>query len=211
MEQGQVVQAQEQPVGALSPLFSDRRYLIRRKVMKLVGGAFHVYDTAGRVVAYSEQKAFKLREDIRVYADEGKSAEVLRIAARQIIDFSAAYDVFDSASGTKIGALRRCGGRSILRDEWRILDAGEREIGTLVEDSMMLALIRRMLTNLVPQRYDIFFPDLSGEKVASLDQNFNPFVYKLDVDISMDPQRRLDPRIAISAAILLAAVEGKQG
>ena len=45
-------------------------YIVRTKVFKLFGGAFHVYDPAGNVVMYSKQKAFKLREDIRVYNDD---------------------------------------------------------------------------------------------------------------------------------------------
>ena len=194
-----------------SAVFAGDRYLVRRKILKLVGGAFHVYDQSGNVVAYSEQKAFKLREDIRIYSDESKSVELLRVAARQIIDWSAAYDIIDG-TGQKIGALRRCGGKSIIRDEWKVLDPADGEMGTLIEDTLGLAVLRRLLTNLVPQRYDVFFPDVTtGQKVASLDQNFNPFVYKLDVDLTMDPAGRLDKRVAIAAAILLAAIEGRQG
>lgn len=196
----------------MSQLFGANRYLVRRKILKLAGGAFHVYDETGAVVAYSEQKAFKLKEDIRIFADETKTVELLSIQARQVLDWSAAYDVTDSTTGEKVGALRRCGGKSILRDEWKFLDAEEREIGTLIEDSMGLALLRRLLTNLVPQRYDVFMPDVTtGTKVANLDQNFNPFVYKLDVDFSFDQAGRFDHRLGIAAAILLAAVEGKEG
>jgi uncharacterized protein YxjI len=192
-------------------MFPLDRYLVRRKIMKLVGGAFHVFDAAGTVVAYSEQKAFKLREDIRIFSDESKSRELLSIQARQIIDFSAAYDVTDSTTGEKVGALRRRGGMSILRDEWHVLDANDTMYATILEDSMLHALLRRLLTNLIPQRYDVFVPDeASGNKVANMDQNFNPFVYKLDVDFSMDAGKRLDHRIGIAAAILLAAIEGKQ-
>ncbi|MCE5190588.1 MAG: hypothetical protein LLG08_02290 [Actinomycetia bacterium] len=195
----------------MSELFSAERYVVRRKVFKLAGGAFHVYDPQGMLVAYSEQKAFKLKEDIRVYADESKTRELLVIQARQVIDFSAAYDVTDSTTRAKVGALRRRGGRSILRDEWKVLDPSDAEVGTIIEDSMGWALFRRMLTNLVPQKYDVFFPDVTtGQKIANMDQQFNPFVYKLDVDLSTDPAKRFDRRLAVSAAILLAAIEGRQ-
>lgn len=195
----------------MSELFSAERYLVRRKVFKLAGGAFHVYDPQGNVVAYSEQKAFKLKEDIRVFADEAKTRELLVIQARQIMDFSAAYDVTDAMTGEKVGALRRCGGKSILRDEWTILDPSDTAVGTIIEDSMGYALIRRFLTNLVPQKYDVFFPNVTtGQKIANMDQQFNPFVYKLDVDLSTDSAKQFDRRLAISAAILLAAIEGRQ-
>ncbi len=191
--------------------FPHPSYVVRRKVFKLVGGAFHIYDPTGAVVAFSEQKAFKLKEDIAVYSDESKTAQLLSIQARSIIDFSMAYDVTDSVTGERIGALRRCGGRSLLRDEWKLLDDHGTEYATLIEDSMVLALLRRLLSNLIPQHYDVLFSSPEGAaKVATLVQDFNPFVYRLTVDVSMDPERRLDRRMAIAAAILLAAVEGSQ-
>ena len=47
-------------------IFELTNYMIRRKVFRIFGGAFHIYDPAGQVVGYSKQKAFKLREDIRL-------------------------------------------------------------------------------------------------------------------------------------------------
>ena len=150
---------------------------------------------------------FKLREDIRVYSDESKSQEVLMIKARQIIDFSAAYDVVDSASGQKVGALRRKGLASMLRDEWEVLDVNDNVIGSLFEDSMGMALLRRFLSGLIPQNYDIL---VNGHRVADLKQNFNPFTYHLNLDFSMDTSGQLDRRLGIAAGILLAVVEGRQ-
>jgi hypothetical protein len=161
----------------------------------------------GNLVMFSEQKMFKLREDIRVYSDENKTQEVLMIKARQIVDFSAAFDVVDSSTGQKVGALRRKGLASILRDEWDILDVGDNVIGKLFEDSMGLALLRRFLSSLIPQNYDI---TIGIERVADLKQAFNPFAYQLAVDFSMDLSQRLDRRVGIAAAILLAAIEGRQ-
>ncbi|NIA15532.1 MAG: hypothetical protein GWP08_15830 [Nitrospiraceae bacterium] len=53
--------------------------------------------------------------------------ELLCIQARSILDFSAAYDVVDSTTGEKAGALKRKGLKSILRDAWIIMDADDRE------------------------------------------------------------------------------------
>jgi uncharacterized protein YxjI len=187
--------------------FNFPTYLVRRQIFKLVGAAFHIYDPNGNVAFYSKQKAFKLKEDIRVYTGEDMRTEVLTIKARSIIDFSAAYDVFDPATQTKVGALKRKGMKSILKDEWIILDANEREIGLIQEDSMMLALVRRFLTQLVPQSYD---GTIRGQKVCQFKQNFNPFVTKITLDFSMDMNNLLDRRLGIAAAILLCAIEGKQ-
>jgi len=187
--------------------FQYDKYLLKRQVFALTG-KFRIYDPMENLILFSEQKMFRLREDIRVYGDESKTQEVLMIKARQIIDFSAAYDVIASSTGQKAGALRRKGWRSLLRDEWEILDANDQPIGKLFEDSMGRALIRRfLLGTLLPQNYDI---TIGTERAADLKQRFNLFAYRLDLDFSMDTGRRLNRRLGIAAGILLAAIEGKQ-
>lgn len=47
-------------------------YLIRRRFWTLFGAKFDIYDAAGRQIGFSKQKAFKLKEDIRVFKDEGR-------------------------------------------------------------------------------------------------------------------------------------------
>jgi uncharacterized protein YxjI len=191
----------------LNPIFQFPSYLLRRQAIALTG-KFRFYDPAGRLVMFSEQKMFRLREDIRVFADESKSQEVLSIKARQIMDFSAAYDVVDTELNQKVGVLRRKGLRSLLRDEWEVLDANDHLIGQLFEDSVGMALLRRLLLGtLLPQNYDITVGEM---RVADLRQNFNPFRYELNLDFTMDITHRLDRRLGIAAGILLAAVEGKQ-
>ena len=68
----------------------------RKQFFKLAGGAFRVYDTNQRLILFSEQKAFKIREDFRVYSDESKTNQVMAIRTPQILDISATYDVFES-------------------------------------------------------------------------------------------------------------------
>jgi len=191
----------------MNPIFQHPRYLLHRQVFALAG-KFRVYDPMNNLVMFSEQKMFRLREDIRVYSDETKTREVLGIKARQIMDFSAAYDVVDTEMNQKVGALRRKGWRSMLRDEWEVLDENDNLKGLLFEDSMGLAMLRRILLgSWLPQNYDISFGET---RVADLKQNFNLFRYELNLDFTMDVSHMLDRRLGIAAGILLAAVEGKQ-
>lgn len=187
--------------------FSHNNYLVRRKIFKLFGAAFHIYDPKGNLAFYSKMKAFKLKEDIRLYTSEDMQTEVLSIKARSIIDFSAAYDVVEANTNTKIGALKRKGMKSILKDEWIILDKNDNQIGFVKEDSALLALVRRFLTSVIPQKYH---GEINGEKVCEFKQNFNPFVVKIHLDYSMDTKNLLDRRLGIAAAVLLCAIEGKQ-
>jgi len=191
----------------MDPIFQSDHFLLKRQVLALTG-KFRLFNPQGQLVMYSQQKMFKLREDIRIYSDEMKTRELLYIQARQILDFSAAYDIIDSQSGIKIGVLRRKGFKSIVQDEWQVLDATDQEIGILHEDSLAQAMLRRLLLGtLLPQNYDLLLGDT---RVADLRQRFNLIRYELDIDCSMDTARRLDRRLAIAAGILLATVEGKQ-
>ena len=97
-------------------------YTIRRQVFRIFGAAFHIYGPAGPLAGYCKQKAFKLREDIRIYTDESCSTELIRIAARSILDFSTTYDIL-LGSGAVLGSIRRKGLKSsFVRDEWLIFD-----------------------------------------------------------------------------------------
>lgn len=191
----------------MNPIFIHNRCLLKRQVLAMTG-IFRYYDQAGNLIMFSQQKMFKLREDIRVFSDESKTNEVLQIKARQILDFSAAYDVIDSAYNQKVGALRRRGMQSILRDEWEVLDANDQVIGKLIEDNMEMAMLRRfLLGNFLPQNYDII---IDQKRVADLKQRFNLFRYELDVDFTFDNANVFDRRVGLAAGILLATVEGRQ-
>lgn len=187
--------------------FLQDRYLIRRKFWSFLGAKFQVFDPAGNLVFYSHQKAFKLKEDIRVYADEAMTQERLVIKARQIIDFSAAYDVVDAVENVKVGALRRKGLASIIQDSWEFLDNQDRPIAQMTEDSTALALVRRFLVNLIPQKFHV---TAGGRDIVHYRQNFNPFLLKLNVELAADAGKILDPRLILAGGILLAAIEGRQ-
>ncbi len=187
--------------------FQFDHYVLKRQVFALTG-KFRIFSPDGRLLLYSQQKMFKLKEDIRVFSDESMSQELLSIQARQVIDFSAAYDVIDSFYQTKVGVLRRKGLRSMMRDEWEVLDANDQPLGILLEDSVGYALLRRLLLGtLLPQNYDVMF---GTQRVADLRQRFKLFGYELNLDFSMDAGKRLDRRLGIAAAILLGTIEGKQ-
>jgi uncharacterized protein YxjI len=187
--------------------FSDNQYMIRRKVLTIFGAKFHVYNTAGELILFSKQKAFKLKEDIRIFTDESMSAERLVIKARQIVDFSAAYDVVDQAENRKIGALRRKEWKSIIRDSWEFLGEDDQPIAVLTEDSMLMSLLRRFLCNLIPQTYHVRQND---KTLITYKQNFNPFVLKLRVIIDPGSRDLIDPRLVLAGGILIAAIEGRQ-
>ncbi len=192
----------------MNPKFTQSQYLVRKQILTLAGAKIDIFDGSGQPVLYSQMKAFKLKEDIRLFSDDTMQEELISIQARSVIDFSATYDVVDSVTGENLGSLRRKGMKSMLKDEWVILDRSETEVGLIKEDSPWMALLRRFLTNLIPQKFHV---EMNGERVALFRQDLNPFVGKLNLDFSLDTNQRLDRRLGLAAAVLLVVIEGQQG
>jgi len=195
----------------LAPRYVSPSYMIRRKMLKLFGGRLDIYDPNGNAVMCCLQKAFKLRADIRLYTDDTKTTELLTIKARNIIDFSAAYDVTDAQTGQAIGTLRRKGLQSMIRDAWEVLDPTGRLIAKVEEDKMILALLRRFIEGggLIPQSFHFVAPD--GGEIAKARQHFNPFIHKMDLFMPDERQAAIiDPRLVLAASTLLVLIEGRQ-
>ena len=187
---------------------AETEFTIRRKVFTFLGAKFHIYNADGGLLGFCNQKAFKLKEDIRIYTDESMSEERLKIAARQVLDISAAYDVVDSTTDTKVGALQRKGLKSFLRDEWVVFAEDEAEIGNIKEDSTALAILRRFgdMGSWIPQKFHL--SDNAGHELAQFRTHFNPFVYRMTVSVFDDCP--LNPMLVLAAGVLLAAIEGRQ-
>ena len=190
------------------PAFLNKNYYLKKQAIALTG-KIRIYDPQGTQLAYCEQKMFKWREDIRIYADEGKTYELLYIQARNVLDFSGTYDVYDSLTRTWIGALQRKGWKSLTRDEWDVIGQNQYKVATIIEDSLGRALLRRLiLGSLMPQNYDAL--GSNGERLADLKQRFNLVRYEMDIDFNYDQYQVLDPRLGLAVAVLLAIIEGKQ-
>lgn len=82
-----------------------------------------VTDAQGRLAFYVQQKLFKLKEAVTVFADREKTEPLVEIKADKILDISACYN-FTDPTGAALGAVQRRGMKSIWRAHYDILDAG---------------------------------------------------------------------------------------
>ena len=182
------------------------QYMIKEKFWKIFGNKFWFEDVNEKRYGFCEQKRFKLKEDIRIYVDESKSQEWLKIKQKQIVDAWGGYDIVDSGSGEHIGTVRRKFWASVLRTRWHLLDAAGNEVGMLIEDSMGYALARRILLGiLLPKKFHIEIG--GGGEFVTMRQMFNPFIKKLVVNIP--PSHPLDRRFIAGLAIVIAAIDGR--
>jgi len=196
------------------------RFLLRQRI-KLVINQYEFFlpgadGAPNQPLCFVEQKRFKFKEDIRFYTDESKTQELLRIKARQAFDPRATYDVTDDL-GTKIGAIQKVFGKSLLRSTYRILGAGGEELAITTERSLGVALIRRAvgfipyvenIADWLPIPYHFVFK--SGERIIG--QNTRQTFKIRDVytiDMSADPERVLDRRLVLAIAVGMDALQAR--
>jgi hypothetical protein len=193
------------PSTALSTSWAQHDLVLLRRKVLAIAPQFHIHDAQGGLVLYCAQKLFALKEDIRVFGDQARQHPILVIKARSIIDFSAAYDVHDAVTSEKLGVYQRRGWKSMLRDSWIISDPNDQPIGKIEESGSWL--LKRLFSSLIPQKFDFV---VNGRTVGQVRQKFNPFVFKAELDMRMDPDRSFDRRMTMAGALLLMAIEGRQ-
>ena len=91
----------------------------------------HIRAQNGELAFCVKQKAFKLKEDIRVFSDEAQTRPLFTIKADRIIDWSASYTATTDA-GEPVCTVRRKGGRSLWRATYEVF-IGERLGCTITE------------------------------------------------------------------------------
>jgi hypothetical protein len=162
--------------------------------------------SAGEPVCSVRQAPMKLREDLRAFTDDSKTAEVFRIHEQLLWDFHAKYDVTDS-SGQYLGELRRVFGKSLVRNGWHIYCASGNQIASARERSVFASLVGRFVPYIgaLPIRFhfDYF---IGEERIGSLERI--PGVrdhYRLDV--SGDTDRQIDRRMVLALAVGMEALQ----
>jgi uncharacterized protein YxjI len=168
---------------------------------------------AGGPVAFVRQKKMAIKEDIRFFGDESQSEEIFRIKARSLFDIGGArYDVTD-ASGAPIGTLEHVFKHSLFRTTWRVSEADGGEVMTARERSLTMAIGRRAIDfvpdfgGLIPIPYNFDFL-MDGSVIGHMNRKFQ-LRDRYVVDLSGDPERKLDRRLAIALAIGLDTLQNR--
>ena len=198
--------------------FGYDRYLVDQLIRPIANlyrvTPLAVGDTpAGPPIAYVRQKKLAIKEHIRFCADEGETQELFHIQAQTWLDTGGSrYDVVDAQDG-KIGLLHHVFGKSLLRSTWNVSNAAGEEIAVARERSQAMAFLRRGIDfvpdigGLIPIPYN--FDILSGDQVIGrMDRKFQ-LRDRYVVDLTADPDRKLDRRLAIALAIGLDTLQNR--
>ncbi len=186
---------------------STQPVVAKRKIFSFLGSEFRLETPSGQELFFAKQRAFKLKEDIRVFSDSKRTHPIIHIKARNWMDFSAAYDIYDANSGEHIGAAQRRGMSStFVKDHWLVLDTEDNLVGEVVEQGGLLAVLRKFISllQIIPQQFR--FTDQQGGE-GSVRQRFNILQLKHDCQMSV---LKLDSRHILGVIVLLLAIEGRQ-
>lgn len=111
---------------------TDLNYPLRLSFKILaIARQLSVTDSGGSLVLYVKQKAFKLKESVTVFADEGQTQPLFTIGADRVIDFSARYNITD-VRGAVVGSMKRQGMKSLWRSRYDIM-SNEQVVMTIQE------------------------------------------------------------------------------
>ena len=186
----------------MSALFTADHYTIKSKFFDFWAQSFSFHDAAGNPLGYARKKAFKLKEDLVIYADVTRKIPLIQIKARSIIDFGSTYDIADAQTGENLGSIQRKGMRSFLKDTYFLNDSSGQQYGTFVEDS--IAILRRIIP-FIPAKYHI---EVAGQPHITIKQGFNPILKKSTVMIPNG--HKIDRRVVAAMVLLSSGVEGRQ-
>jgi uncharacterized protein YxjI len=197
------------------------RFLLRQRIRLVVNQyefslAGPEWEPEGEPFAFVHQRRFKFKEDIGFYTDDSKTQELLRIKARQRFDPRATYDV-TAADGTKIGAIQKVFGASLLRSTYRLYDASGEEVAIARERNIAVALFRRLVgfvpyignyADWLPIPYHFDF--LRGDTVIGThSRQMWKFRDVYRIDMGPDSERTIDRRLILAIAVGMDALQAR--
>ena len=189
-------------------------FFIRQRITLMVNRyevrAANPDGSEGQLLALTEQKRMKLKEEVVFYADESKSRRVFSFKARQVLDVGAQHDVFDE-SGAPLGVFSKEFGASLLRSTWKLGAPGVEAVGQ--ERKLSIALLRRFW-NLIPYIGDIWVPfvfhfDFTDQKTGAPVLTSERAMAIRDRYAVTVPDPRLDFRVAACMAVALDALQSR--
>jgi len=187
-----------------NPLWYQDHYVIKRKALRIVD-QYWIEDQNGNKLAYTKQKFWRIKEDIRAFTDESMAQELFRIKQAQIIDVWGKFDVIDSTTTIPIGYFRRKALKStFISDEWEIYDMNNQMIGRLAEGTGR-GLARKYVPGgkLIPEKVTM---EVNGKPVVQIEQRFKIVGDIWDIKCHSLPDQ-FDRRVLLGGVILMAMIE----
>lgn len=190
--------------------FDREKFQVNRKLFSL-GNKYYIYDEFGQPLFFIDRPVLALKAVFTVYEDDTRTRPLMTLTQESALTIMNFTFIVADTQGQVIGYLRRKGMESILRRKWHIEDGQERMVALALEDSWPRAILRRLIgeQGLISMLVRTNFILVRSEGAAPFGE-YNRRLSLTDqhvMDLSNDPERSFDRRLAVALAIVLDNTE----
>jgi uncharacterized protein YxjI len=141
------------------------------------------------------------KRHVYFYRDESRTQRLLEVLQDQKFYFLTHTYTVNDASGTTLGRISKNLLTDVFRKKW-LCDAPDgRRLCVAREDSLLRAILRRVLTNLIVLNF-VFLRGDGEEEIGRFDRKFT-LLDRYVLDMSADRARVLDRRLALAMGVML--------
>jgi len=178
------------------------KFLLNQKLLSL-NAKYYVYDEGGRHLFYVDRPVFKMKIDIGVYNDENKRQKFFSLKTHKVFMFPNLEYYFYDENDNLLAVFVKNSLAGILRGKWDIFtdEAMTQHLGYAEEDSWGKALFRRFAPfgEFLKTDFHIY---MQNKQVGTFNRKWT-IEDKYVMDLSLDPHRNFDRRIALGLALVL--------
>jgi uncharacterized protein YxjI len=175
-----------------------------------------INNAQGQTIMHVQQRLFKLKELIHVFADTRRTQEIYTIKADRILDWSARYNFADDA-GRVIGAVKRRGMKSLWKAHYDIYN-GDAIVFTIQEENPWIKVLDTLFSEIpivgmftgyvLNPAYIVQRPD--GRNVMRLSKvpSFWSRIFNLNALDKLKPQEESQVLLSLMMLLLLERHRG---
>lgn len=141
------------------------------------------------------------KRHVYFYRDESRGQKLLEVLQDQKFYFLTHTYTVNDAAGAVLGRISKNLLTDVFRKKW-LCDAPDgRRLCTAREDSVLRAILRRVVSNLVVLNF-VFLRGETEEEIGRFDRKFT-LLDRYVLDMSADRARLLDRRLALAMGVML--------
>lgn len=157
----------------------------------------------GAAAAFITAVALVRKRDVTIYRDHDKAEALLHIRQDKVFELMRASFTVVDAGGVVLARMRKNYLWNLVRRRWQVLDGGGRPLCRVLEDSIILSLLRRLLGSLFGLlRTNFIILAVDGRVLGRFNRTFT-LLDRYVLDLADDPERQLDRRLALAIGVML--------
>jgi uncharacterized protein YxjI len=144
------------------------------------------------------------RRHVTIYRDDSRGETLLRVLQNQRVAFLTRTYTIVTAAGETLAILRKTYLHNIVRKRWYVTAPGGAPLAMAIEDSIVLSLLRRVMGTFFGflRTNFVFVRGADAEIFGEFNRKFT-LLDRYVLDLSADPARTFDRRIAVALGVML--------